>query len=125
MKLELLLIMICLAGPPATAQTTKHSEPKLITQGGEDYSAEAAFNSEIRRKNYKRFGGKITLRSFGGTQFDDAAIFFNDTSKALRSIITSGILYPSIIPQDFVKDMIKVIPATSQGKIAHEGGHRA
>ncbi|MDH6254030.1 hypothetical protein M2347_003757 [Chryseobacterium sp. H1D6B] len=54
------------------------------------------FKNEYKKKNYKRFAGKITVKD-NLVQFDDKTIYYDKNDKETKIILQEGIIYPQLL----------------------------
>jgi len=70
-------------------QKTEKSNPKekaIIEQ----------YKNEYRKKNYKKFEGKITLTD-SHAQFDDKIFYYDKSDKLTTQLLKEGLLYPQLL----------------------------
>lgn len=61
-----------------------------------DQRASEHFKSEYKKKNYKKFEGKITAKE-NYVLFDDKVVFFDKSDKIAFSIFNQGLIYPQLL----------------------------
>lgn len=89
MKL-LLSLGLCLSlSLPAFGQKTG-------TLNSKDQAIAEHFKTEYKKKNYKRFDGKITVKDTQ-VQFDDKIIFYDKSDKFIASLLKEGLIYPQLL----------------------------
>ncbi|RMZ58365.1 hypothetical protein D1632_12115 [Chryseobacterium nematophagum] len=54
------------------------------------------FNNNYKKKNYKKFTGKIIAKD-NKVQFDDKVIFYDKSDKIASLILTEGLIYPQLL----------------------------
>ncbi len=54
------------------------------------------FKTEYKKKNYKKFEGKVTAKDTQ-VQFDDKIIYYDKSDKIIASILKEGIIYPQLL----------------------------
>ncbi|MBW7674703.1 hypothetical protein [Chryseobacterium chendengshani] len=88
MKLQFSLIL-CLLFSVAFGQ-------KKEVLNAKDQHASEHFKREYKKKSYKRFDGKITVRD-NQVLFDDKAILFDKSDQLTVSILKQGLIYPQLL----------------------------
>ncbi|MCE3074211.1 hypothetical protein [Chryseobacterium gwangjuense] len=69
---------------------------KTGTLNSKDQAIVEHFKTEYKKKNYKRFDGKITAKDTQ-VQFDDKIIFYDKSDKIITSLLKEGIVYPQLL----------------------------
>jgi len=54
------------------------------------------YKNEYKKKNYKKFEGKISLTD-SHAQFDDKVFYYNKSDKFTTELLKEGLLYPQLI----------------------------
>ncbi|MCA6066099.1 hypothetical protein JI747_002845 [Chryseobacterium sp. RG1] len=54
------------------------------------------FKTEYKKKNYKKFEGKITVKDTQ-VQFDDKIIYYDKSDKTIASVLKEGLIYPQLL----------------------------
>ncbi|WBV60696.1 hypothetical protein PFY12_00930 [Chryseobacterium camelliae] len=89
MKL-LLSLGLCLSlSSPAFSQ-------KKGTLNAKDQAIVEHFKTEYKKKNYKRFEGKITAKDIQ-VQFDNKIIYYDKSDKVIASLLKEGLIYPQLL----------------------------
>ncbi|AYN02163.1 hypothetical protein [Chryseobacterium sp. 3008163] len=89
MKLQYSLILCLLFSFAVFAQ----KKDGLSTK---DQHAVEHFKTEYKKKNYKKFEGKITSKD-NQVLFDDKVIFFDKSDKLTFSMLQQGLIYPQLL----------------------------
>lgn len=69
---------------------------KTATLSSKDQAIAEHFKTEYKKKNYKKFEGKITPKDTQ-VQFDDKIIFYDKSDKTIASLLKEGIIYPQLL----------------------------
>lgn len=69
---------------------------KTGTLSSKDQAIAEHFKTEYKKKNYKKFEGKITPKDTQ-VQFDDKIIFYDKSDKTIASLLKEGIIYPQLL----------------------------
>lgn len=69
---------------------------KNETLSSKDKAIVERFKNDYKKKNYKKFEGKITVKD-NLVQFDDKVINYNKSDKTTSFILQNGILYPQLL----------------------------
>lgn len=59
-------------------------------------AAATHFSTEYKKKNYKKFEGKIVVKD-NQVQFDDKVIFYDKSDKTTAFILQQGLIYPQLL----------------------------
>lgn len=89
MKLQFSVILCLLFSVAAFGQ-------KKEVLNSKDQHAVEHFKSEYKKKNYKKFEGKIITKD-NQILFDDKVIFFEKADKSTVSILQQGLIYPQLL----------------------------
>lgn len=54
------------------------------------------FKNDYKKKNYKRFEGKISVKDHL-VQFDDKTVYYDKADKITASILKEGLIYPQLL----------------------------
>jgi hypothetical protein len=54
------------------------------------------FKTEYKKKNYKKFEGKITVKDTQ-VQFDDKIIYYDKSDKTIAAVLKQGLVYPQLL----------------------------
>lgn len=54
------------------------------------------FKNDYKKKNYKKFAGKIVVKD-NLVQFDDKTIYYDKADKITASILKEGVIYPQLL----------------------------
>ncbi len=84
------MIVLCLV---FSASLSGQKKEVLSTK---DQHAIEHFKNEYKRKNHKKFDGKISLKD-NQISFDDKVIFFDKSDKTTISIVQNGLIYPQLL----------------------------
>jgi hypothetical protein len=66
---------------------------KLSTK---DAAIATHFKTDYKKKNYKRFDGKITVKD-NLIQFDNKIVYYDKTDKITATILKEGLIYPQLL----------------------------
>ncbi|CAD7813874.1 hypothetical protein CHRY9390_02723 [Chryseobacterium aquaeductus] len=91
MKLQFSLIL-CLFFSVAT-----FGQKKVVLSTKDQHAVEH-FKFEYKKKNYKRFDGKIVAQN-NFILFNDKTIFLDKTDKTTFSILNQGLIYPQLLTE--------------------------
>ncbi|WP_426277994.1 hypothetical protein ACN9MN_01360 [Chryseobacterium sp. S-02] len=69
---------------------------KAQTLNAKDQAIAEHFKTEYKKKNYKKFEGKITVKDTQ-VQFDDKVIYYDKSEKAIASLLKQGLIYPQLL----------------------------
>lgn len=69
---------------------------KTATLNAKDQAIAEHFKTEYKKKNYKKFEGKITVKDTQ-VQFDDKIIYYDKTEKTIASLLKDGLIYPQLL----------------------------
>jgi len=89
MKLLLSLGLCLTLSIPAFSQKTG-------TLSTKDQAIVEHFKTEYKKKNYKRFEGKTTIKDTQ-VQFDDKIIYYDKSEKTIASVLKEGLIYPQLL----------------------------
>ncbi|MCY0968194.1 hypothetical protein [Chryseobacterium wangxinyae] len=89
MKLQFSVILFLLFSTAGFSQ-------KKQALNSKDQHAVEHFKSEYKKKNYKKFEGKITTRD-NQIIFDDKVIFFDKSDRLTTEILQQGLIYPQLL----------------------------
>ena len=54
------------------------------------------FKNDYKKKNYKKFAGKIVVKD-NLVQFDDKTVYYDKADKITASILKEGLIYPQLL----------------------------
>jgi hypothetical protein len=91
MKLQLSLILCLLLSTGAFAQ-------KKQTNSAKDKAIAEHFKTDYKKKNYKKFDGKITLKE-NQVLFDDKTINYDKSDKIMALMLQQGLIYPQLLTE--------------------------
>jgi hypothetical protein len=89
MKLLLSLGLCLTLSIPAFSQKTG-------TLSTKDQAIVEHFKSDYKKKNYKKFEGKTTIKDTQ-VQFDDKIIYYDKSDKIIASVLKEGLIYPQLL----------------------------
>jgi hypothetical protein len=89
MKLLLSLGLCLTLSIPAFSQKTGALSTK-------DQAIVEHFKSDYKKKNYKKFEGKTTVKDTQ-VQFDDKIIYYDKSDKIIASVLKEGLIYPQLL----------------------------
>ncbi|GAB0157039.1 hypothetical protein CHRYSEOSP005_23080 [Chryseobacterium sp. Alg-005] len=69
---------------------------KKETMSTKDKAVAEHFKNDYKKKNYKRFDGKITEKD-KLFQFDDKVIYYDKTDKITTLLLKEGLIYPQLL----------------------------
>jgi len=69
---------------------------KTETLSSKDQVLVERFKTEYKKKNYKKFEGKITVKE-NQVQFDDKIIYYDKSDKTIASVLKQGLIYPQLL----------------------------
>jgi len=69
---------------------------KAETLNAKDQAIAEHFKTEYKKKNYKKFEGKITVKDTQ-VQFDDKVIYYDKSEKTIASLLKQGLIYPQLL----------------------------
>lgn len=82
--------------------SSSFSAQKNEKLSAKDVAIEKHFKDEYKKKNYKKFSGKITVKN-NQVLFDDKIILYDKNDKTTLSVLENGLLYPQLLT-DFQMD---------------------
>ncbi|KUJ53240.1 hypothetical protein [Chryseobacterium sp. JAH] len=91
MKLQFSLVLCLLFSTVAFGQ-------KKEVLSSKDQHAVEHFKAEYKKKNYKKFEGKILVRE-NYIQFDDKVIFLEKYEKMTAQILKEALIYPQLLTE--------------------------
>lgn len=89
MKFLYTISLSLLLSAPVFAQKTEKAGPK-------DKVVTEHFKNDYKKKNYKKFAGKITA-SNSQVLFDNKIIFYNGSDKIIKLLLQEGLVYPQLL----------------------------
>ena len=89
MKLQFSLILCLLFS------VSFFSQKKEVLTAKDQHAAEH-FKREYKKKNYKKFEGKITVKD-NQIMFDDKLVLFDKSDQLTVSILKQGLIYPQLL----------------------------
>lgn len=89
MKFLYTISLSLLLSIPVFAQKTEKAGPK-------DKAVTEHFKNDYKKKNYKKFSGKITA-SNSQVLFDNKIIFYNGSDKIIKLLLQEGLVYPQLL----------------------------
>lgn len=89
MKFLYTISLSLLLSVPVFAQKTEKAGPK-------DKAVTEHFKNDYKKKNYKKFAGKITA-SNSQVLFDNKIIFYNGSDKIIKLLLQEGLVYPQLL----------------------------
>lgn len=89
MKFQFPILFFSLISLSIYAQKTERLSNK-------DKAIEAHFKNEYKKKNYKRFNGKIIVKD-NLVQFDNKTVYYDKSDKTTLSILKEGLIYPQLL----------------------------
>jgi hypothetical protein len=89
MKLLYTISLSLLLSVSVSGQKTEKAGPK-------DKAVIEHFKNDYKKKNYKRFTGKITVND-NQILFDNKIIFYNKSDKILQPLLQEGLVYPQLL----------------------------
>jgi hypothetical protein len=69
---------------------------KTEKAGPKDKAVIEHFKNDYKKKNYKRFAGKITVND-NQILFDNKIIFYSKSDKILQPLLQEGLVYPQLL----------------------------
>lgn len=69
---------------------------KIDKPGPKDKVVTEHFKNDYKKKNYKKFSGKITVKD-NQAQFDDKIIFYDKSDKITKLLLQEGLIYPQLL----------------------------
>lgn len=72
------------------------SAQKAEKSGTKDIAIAERFKNDYKKKNYKKFNGKITVKE-NSVQFDNKTIYFDKSDKVTFSVLAEGLIYPQLL----------------------------
>lgn len=69
---------------------------KTEKAGPKDKAVIEHFKNDYKKKNYKRFAGKITVND-NQILFDNKIIFYSKSDKILQPLLKEGLVYPQLL----------------------------
>jgi len=69
---------------------------KMEKAGPKDKAVTEHFKNDYKKKNYKKFAGKITA-SNSQVLFDNKIIFYNGSDKIIKLLLQEGLVYPQML----------------------------
>lgn len=69
---------------------------KKETLSAKDKAVVEHFKNDYRKKNYKRFDGKITVKD-NLVQFDDKFFYYDKSDRILAQLLKEGLIYPQLL----------------------------
>jgi hypothetical protein len=92
---SLLTISVTFGQGSEKIRRSEKKEPDFATAGEqEDYWTKRLFKFDYKKKNYKRFQGKISRIDSTTFKFDDIIVKHTDPDKRLILMFEKGILFP-------------------------------
>lgn len=89
MKLLYTISLSLLLSVSVSGQKTEKAGPK-------DKAVIEHFKNAYKKKNYKRFAGKITVND-NQILFDNKIIFYSKSDKILQPLLQEGLVYPQLL----------------------------
>jgi hypothetical protein len=89
MKLLYTISLSLLLSVSVSGQKTEKAGPK-------DKAVIEHFKNDYKKKNYKRFAGKITVND-NQILFDNKIIFYSKSDKILQPLLQEGLVYPQLL----------------------------
>lgn len=89
MKLLYTISLSLLLSVSVSGQKTEKAGPK-------DKAVIGHFKNDYKKKNYKRFAGKITVND-NQILFDNKIIFYSKSDKILQPLLQEGLVYPQLL----------------------------
>jgi hypothetical protein len=89
MKLLYTISLSLLLSVSVYGQKTEKAGPK-------DKAVIEHFKNDYKKKNYKRFAGKITVND-NQILFDNKIIFYSKSDKILQPLLQEGLVYPQLL----------------------------
>lgn len=89
MKFLYTISLSLLLSAPVFAQKTEKAGPK-------DKAVTEHFKNDYKKKNYKKFAGKISA-SNSQVLFDNKIIFYNGSDKIIKLLLQEGLVYPQLL----------------------------
>ncbi|WPO84446.1 hypothetical protein SD427_08945 [Chryseobacterium sp. JJR-5R] len=89
MKFLYTISLSLLLAAPVFGQKTEKAGPK-------DKAVTEHFKNDYKKKNYKKFAGKITVNN-NQVLFDDKIIFYNASDKTVKLLLQEGLVYPQLL----------------------------
>ncbi|WP_370900802.1 hypothetical protein [Chryseobacterium gossypii] len=69
---------------------------KKETLSAKDKAVVEHFKNDYKKKNYKKFEGKITVKD-NLVQFDDKFFYYDKSDKILAQLLKEGLIYPQLL----------------------------
>ena len=91
MKLQYSFILCLMLSTGVFAQ-------KNETLSSKDKKIIEYFEKNYKKKNYKKFDGKITVNK-NYVSFDSKTIMFDTNEKAIQNILKNGLIYPQLVSE--------------------------
>ncbi|WP_027385567.1 hypothetical protein [Chryseobacterium gregarium] len=89
MKILYTISLSLLLSGPAFGQKRDKAGPK-------DKAVIEHFKNDYKKKNYKRFEGKIMLNT-SQVLFDNKIIFYSESDKIIKLLLQEGLVYPQLL----------------------------
>jgi hypothetical protein len=89
MKLLYTISLSLLLSISVSGQKTEKAGPK-------DKAVIEHFKNDYKKKNYKRFAGRITVND-NQILFDNKIIFYSKSDKILQPLLQEGLVYPQLL----------------------------
>jgi hypothetical protein len=89
MKLLYTISLSLLLSVSVSGQKTEKAGPK-------DKAVIEHFKNDYKKKNYKRFAGRITVND-NQILFDNKIIFYSKSDKILQPLLQEGLVYPQLL----------------------------
>ncbi|MBB4805678.1 hypothetical protein HNP38_000950 [Chryseobacterium defluvii] len=69
---------------------------KKETLNAKDKAIAEHFKNDYKKKNYKKFAGKITVKD-NKVQFDDKVMLYDQSDKLTALLLREGLIYPQLL----------------------------